>query len=123
MLHAPYLLDAARRRVVLESLQAVCGFRGYELHAAHVRTNHVHVVCESTARPEAVMNTMKSYSSRALNELGLDDPDRRRWAKHGSTRWLWNRDHIWAAVQYVVREQGEPMEVYERLEACVRAAT
>ncbi len=123
MLQSPYLLDAPRRRVVFASIQEVCRFRGYQLHAAHVRTNHVHVVCEAAARPEAVLNAMKSYSSRALNELAIDDPNRLRWAQHGSTRWLWNRDHIWAAVQYVVREQGEPMEVYEKLDAYAHAAT
>jgi hypothetical protein len=34
------------------------------------------------------MNDMKSYASRRLNQLGLDEPARRRWARHGSTRWL-----------------------------------
>jgi REP element-mobilizing transposase RayT len=118
MTQPAYLLDETRRPVIMQSLQAVCRHRGYELRAAHVRTNHVHVVCEAMGRPEAVMNAMKSYGSRALNERALDDPNRRRWARHGSTRWLWTRDDLWAAVQYVVRGQGEPMEVYEQPAGC-----
>jgi hypothetical protein len=57
-----------------------------------------------------VMNTFKAYASRSLNHLGSDDPDRKRWARHGSTRWLWKE--VQAAIQYVVSGQGEPMEVY-----------
>jgi hypothetical protein len=34
-----------------------------------------------------------------LNRLGIDELDRKRWARHGSTRWLW-------------KAQGEPMEVH-----------
>ena len=108
-----YLLDSVRRQVVLKSLRKVCAWRGWTLLAAHVRTNHVHVVVMANCKPDLVLNTMKSYSSRGLNEATLDDPDRRRWARHGSTRYLWTRDAVWAAVQYVVREQGESMAVYE----------
>jgi REP element-mobilizing transposase RayT len=83
------------------------------LLAAHIRTNHVHVVTMANCKPELVLNTMKSYSSRALNEAALDGPDRRRWARHGSTRYLWTGDAVRAAIQYVVREQSESMAVYE----------
>ena len=113
MTQEPYLLDAVRRQVVLKSLQEVCSCRGYTLLAAHVRTNHVHVVTKANCRPEHVMNTMKAYSSRALNESAPDAPGHRRWARHGSTRYLWTEDGVRAAVQYVVREQGESMAVFE----------
>jgi hypothetical protein len=59
------------------------------------------------------MNAIKAYSSRALSEYAQDGPDRRRWARHGSMRYLWTGDAVRAAVHYVVWEQGEPMEVYE----------
>ena len=106
-------LDSVRRQVVLKSLQEVCRCRGWMLLAAHVRTNHVHVVTMANCKPELVLSTMKSYSSRALNEAVLDGPGRRRWARHGSTRYLWTRAAVWAAIRYVVQEQGESMAVYE----------
>jgi hypothetical protein len=56
---------------------------------------------------------MKAYSSRALNDSKLDTPDRRRWARHGSTRYLWTGGAVQAAIRYVVYEQGEPMGVFE----------
>lgn len=109
----PYLLDEIRRQLVLQSLIEVCSCRGYSLLAAHVRTNHVHVVTAADCKPEHGMNAMKAYSSRALNEHVLDGPGRRRWARHGSTRYLWTEDDVRAAIEYVVREQGEPMAVFE----------
>jgi hypothetical protein len=59
------------------------------------------------------MTAMKAYSSRALNAYALDGPDGRRWARHGSTRYLWTADSVRAAIQYVIREQGESMAVFE----------
>jgi len=59
-----------------------------------------------------VMADFKSYASRRLNQRGIDAPDRKRWARHGSTRWLWNRDDVGAAIRYVVEEQGQPMAVW-----------
>jgi len=35
-----------------------------------------------------VMNDFKAYASRWRNRMGLDGPNRKRWARHGSTRWL-----------------------------------
>ena len=108
----PYLLDRGRRVVVLATLHEVCRHRGWILWAAHVRSNHVHAVVEADVTPETVMNTLKSYSSRNLNRLKIDPPDRKRWARHGSTRWLLKDDDVQEAIRYVVYGQGEPMEVY-----------
>jgi len=62
------------------------------------------------------MNDLKSYASRCLNRLGLDEPTRKRWARHGSTRWLWQPQTVSAAIQYVVQEQGDPMAVFRAIE-------
>ena len=58
------------------------------------------------------MNDFKAYTSRALNRLDGDGPGRKRWARHGSTRWLWNDQDVREAIRYVVEEQGEPMAVF-----------
>jgi REP element-mobilizing transposase RayT len=108
----PYLLDLERRRTVLAAIKEVCQHRRWTLLAAQVRTNHVHSVVEAEARPELIMNSFKSYSSRALNALGIDSPERKSWARHGSTRWLFKDTNVQEAIRYVVQEQGDPMEVY-----------
>jgi hypothetical protein len=58
------------------------------------------------------MHAFKAYASRDLNRLAIDAPDRKRWARHGSTRWLWKDEDVQEAIRYVVSGQGEPMEVY-----------
>jgi REP element-mobilizing transposase RayT len=105
-------MDKQRREAVLASIVERCANRGWRLLAAHVRTNHVHVVVGAECQPERVMNDLKSFASRRLNALGMDVPDRRRRARHGSTRWLWKREGVSAARQYVVEGQGEPMALY-----------
>lgn len=87
-------------------------FRGWNLLAAHVRSNHVHAIVEAEMRPERIMNEFKSYASRELNCLGSDAPNRRRWARHGSTRWLWKDQDVRKAIHYIVEEQGAPMALF-----------
>jgi REP element-mobilizing transposase RayT len=112
MEQSPYIMDESRRNAVLAAMRDRCADRAWQLLAAHVRTNHVHLVIEAEPRPERIMNDLKSCASRRLNELGLDGPDRKRWARHGSTRWLWKREHVSAALQYVIEGQGERMAFY-----------
>ncbi len=108
-----YHMDQIRRDAVLEAIREVCGHRGWSLLAAHVRSHHVHTVVEAEAEPERVMKDFKAYASRRLNRMSLDHPNRKRWARHGSTRWLWKPQHVSAAIQYVVAEQGDAMSAYE----------
>lgn len=113
MNQTPYLLDRERRDAVLRAIREVCTNRGWTLLAAHVRSNHVHSVVRAESRPERVMNDFKAYASRLLNERGMDAGGRKRWSRHGSTRWLQTDDNIAAAVHYVVHEQGDAMAVFQ----------
>jgi len=111
-----YFMDERRRSEVLSAIHDRCSNRGWRLLAAHVRTNHVHLVIDAEPKPERVMNDLKSFASRRLNEAGLDSPDRKRWARHGSTRYLWNREDTLAALHYVLDKQGDQMAVYDATE-------
>jgi REP element-mobilizing transposase RayT len=110
----PYVMDAPRRRIVLDTIKEVCKHRKWDLIAAHIRENHMHMVIQASCPPEKVMNDLKSYASQNLNKAGYDSNDRKRWARHGSTKYKWNEQAVEAAVDYVIREQGEPMEYYEK---------
>ena len=112
MKQAAFKLDRESGAVVLGAIREVCCFRGWKLFAAHVRTNHVHVVVEGEDPPEKVIVDFKAYASRALNQVEGGDRDRRRWARHGSTRWLWKDGDVREAVRYVVEGQGEAMAVF-----------
>ena len=105
-----YLMRADSRLCVLAAMKGHCAYRGWLLLAAHVRTNHAHVVLEAEVRPERIMNELKAYASRELNRV--EGIVRRRWARHGSTRWLWHDADVMNAVRYVVDEQGLPMALF-----------
>ena len=109
----PYQMDARRRDVVLAALEERCREQNWTLLAAHVRTSHVHLVVAGEVRPERIMNDVKAYASRCLNRRTWDEPGRKRWARHGSTRWLWDTESVAAAVRYVVDGQGDPMALFE----------
>jgi REP element-mobilizing transposase RayT len=113
MVQSPYTMDSVRRGLVLKTMLEVCRYRGWMLLAAHVRTNHVHSVVQAETIPEPIMDDFKEYSSRKLNQAGLDFVGRRRWTPHGSTQYLWTESQVEAAIHYVLHEQGEPMEVYD----------
>jgi REP element-mobilizing transposase RayT len=112
MLQDPYVLDQGSRRLVLAAIRRHCEHRGWNLLAAHIRSNHVHAIVEAEIQPERIMNEFKSYASRELNRLGAGGPDRKRWARHGSTRWLWTDEDVRQALQYLIDEQGEPMALF-----------
>lgn len=112
----PYELDNPRREIALEAIGEVCAHRGWSLLAAHVRTNHIHCVVHAQSGPERLMNDFKAYASRKLNEVNFDDQNRKRWTRHGSTRYLWKPEEVEAAIRYVVYEQGEPMAAFENVD-------
>ena len=115
MSQSPYRLNASQRPVVLEAIKEARVYKGWNILAIHVRTNHVHVVVSAQEKPEKVLNHFKSYASRALNTAG-GDASRMRWARHGSTRYLWKPAHVRAAIEYVMRRQGKPLSSWESKE-------
>jgi REP element-mobilizing transposase RayT len=113
----PYSLDEPRRQVVLEAIIDRCDQSDWRVFAVHIRSNHVHIILGGEERPEFIMTQLKSAASRRLNQRGFDDRNRRRWARHGSTRRLWSQKDVQEAVRYVLEGQGEPMSTFpENLE-------
>jgi REP element-mobilizing transposase RayT len=112
MSDCPYYLDEPRRRAVLEAIIDRCNQSQWQISAAHIRSNHVHIVIGGEEQPEFIMTQLKSAASRRLNQLGFDDRERKRWARHGSTRRLWNQKDVQDAVRYVLEGQGEPMSTF-----------
>jgi REP element-mobilizing transposase RayT len=103
---APSELTPAGRRVVAETLAAHARSRGWELLAANVRSNHVHVVVAYAGlRPEKMLAEFKAWCTRRLREAGLALSGNRTWTRHGSTRYLWDARSVNAAIAYVVEGQ------------------
>ena len=91
----------------MEALRDTCSGAGWLLHAAHVRSNHVHAVLEAEAGRDRLPARLKG---RASHDLGAVDPGRRhKWARHGSVQELWTARSVSEAVGYVVRGHGFAM--------------
>jgi REP element-mobilizing transposase RayT len=103
-----FRLTASQRAIVCQAIVAACRYKRWPLLAVHVRSTHVHIVVAGDPKPESMMNALKSYASRAMNR-------RRCWARHGSTRYLWSKESVDAAVIYVLDRQGERMAWYEEV--------
>jgi len=112
LVEAPYCLDPLQRQVVLRTLQEVSNHRGWRLLAAHIRSNHLHVVVHAKCDPGKVMEDYKAYCTRRLREAGFEPGRRHRWTEGGSKRYLWKCESLQLAIRYVMEEQGEVMEVY-----------
>jgi REP element-mobilizing transposase RayT len=113
MIDPPYHLDARRRKIVLDSILTTCQYFNWKLFAAHVRSNHIHVVLNADVSPEIVLHRLKRYASSALNCANIDGARTKRWTRHGSTRYLWDERNVSVVMHYVVNLQGEPMAVHE----------
>ncbi len=111
---AMHLRTDPARNAVLDSVLEACLFRKWELLAAHVRTTHFHVVIQASVEPEKILLTLKAYATRKLRQTNSGFEIEPLWARHGSTRYLWEPHQIEAAVHYVIHEQGEPMARYQK---------
>jgi len=105
--------DAPIREIVLGAVREVTAFRGWKLWACHVRTQHIHMVVTAIADPDKVMVDCKARATRLLREAGSIGEGQKVWARHGSTRHLWNDRDIEDACWYVLFEQGDPMAVFD----------
>lgn len=101
-------LEHDARIVVLGAIVEVCAFRGWLLRAAHVRTEHVHLVAGGDD-PDRIIRDCKAYSTRALRMRGLCGVDARVWARGGSTVPLRDERAVEDAARYTYERQGEPM--------------
>ena len=105
----PYVLDQRARPVTRDTLVEVCQDRGWQLLAANVRSDHVHVVVHGDDTPEKIMGAFKSYVTRRLREDGLVDDQGKCWTRHGSTRWLNSCESVDRACEYVIDKQGKDL--------------
>ena len=80
-----YEMEAEQQAIVLRSIQEVCAYRMWRLWAAHVRSNHAHVVVSGQQAPEKIMNDFKAYATRALNRSSRNALGRKHWARHASS--------------------------------------
>jgi REP element-mobilizing transposase RayT len=113
MKHDAFRLGPRERVIVEAAIKEVCSVRDYILFGHNVRIEHVHVVVSNSALPERMMNSFKSYATRALRAAGLLGSESKAWSRHGSTRYLWTEDHVAIAIDYVVNWQGGELRRFD----------
>src|SRR3990167_723954 len=99
-----------QRQIVMKAMQNTCHYYQWHLYAIHVRSNHVHIIVSAKDKPEKVMNQLKAYASRSLNQI--NPVKQKYWVRHGSTRYIWSESFLFPAMQYVIDQQGERMACY-----------
>ncbi|MBI3839485.1 MAG: transposase [Planctomycetia bacterium] len=99
----PTYLNVAQAQVLLAQFHETVDHRGWELRAAAVMRNHVHVVLgvPGDPEPDTLMRDLKSYGSRALGGRASG----KWWTRSGSRRKLPDEASVAAAVRYVGRQQ------------------
>ncbi len=103
--HLPVTLNPKRRAVVEKAVREVCLHRNYRLRAINVRSNHIHSIVSALCEPEPILDTFKSYATRALRRAGLLAASIKPWPRHGSTIYLWKEPDVEKAVEYVLLGQ------------------
>ena len=113
MAQPPYVMDPARCEIVRDAIVSLAKEKGWQLVAAHVRSNHVHAVIGADRDPSRLMSDLKARASRDLTRAGFEHADRRRWTRHGSTLHLFTKEQVDQKAKYTLEEQGPPMSIYD----------
>lgn len=110
----PVKLDQADAEAMIPQYQETCRIRDWELQAASVMFNHTHLVVGVAGDPEpqALLETFKSWATRAVKKLRPLPPNGTFWTGKGSKRKLPDEKALLAAVIYVVCKQPNPLAVW-----------
>lgn len=85
MTEPEFYLNESHQMVVKATIEKHCEIRGWELHVANPRTNHVHVVVTAPGyTPNIVRDQLKAWCTRKLKEAGVDREN--MWTEGGSKK-------------------------------------
>jgi REP element-mobilizing transposase RayT len=108
MTGGPIRVTGEQAAVLIDQFRETARFRGWELLAAAVMANHVHLVVRVPGFVDAakLLGDFKAYGSRALNRRWGKPPGGTWWTYQGSTRVLPGEQAVAAAIRYVERQPG-----------------
>jgi REP element-mobilizing transposase RayT len=104
----PITLTDSQASILAEQFFETVRFRGWNLLAFAIVTNHIHLVLGVTGDPDPIklLRDFKTYGSRALN-LGFPCPASGTWwTESGSKRKLSDELSILGDVRYTVEQAG-----------------
>jgi len=110
---APIQIGSEQAQVLLKQFQETATYRGWQLRAVAIMSNHVHLVVSVNGDPDPtkVLGDFKAYGSRALNARWGKPAGGTWWTYAGSKRKLPDEQAVQAALSYV-RSQYQPLIVW-----------
>ena len=114
MAGSPVTLDHRDADALIQQYQETARIRRWELQAASVMFNHTHVVVgvPGDPDPESILESLKSWATRAVKKLRPLPANGTFWTAKGSKRKLPDERSLRDAVIYVVRKQPNPLAVW-----------
>ena len=104
----PVLLTPAHAGELFAQFRETAGYRGWEILAVAILTNHIHLVVRVEGDPEGsdLLRDFKSYASRRLNRIWAVPVNGSWWSESGSRRVLKDEANVRLAIDYVAGQQG-----------------
>jgi REP element-mobilizing transposase RayT len=113
MTGSPVTLERSEAEALIAQYQETARIRHWSLEAASVMYNHTHVVLgvPGDPDPQSILETLKSWATRAVKMLRPLPPNGTFWTAKGSKRNLRDEAAVGAGVIYVVKKQRKPLAV------------
>ena len=113
MTGSPVSLERPEAVALITQYEETTRIRHWSLEAASVMFNHTHVVVgvPGDPDPQSILETLKSWTTRAMKKLRPLPPNGSFWTAKGSKRKLANETAVRDAVIYVVKKQPNPLAV------------
>jgi len=106
MKERPVLLNAQQRQRVEDVIRLHAQIRGWELHAASARSNHVHIAVTAREEPKRVRDQFKANATRVLRQPPYPLESGKVWSKGGDIAFVDTVDDLEQVVNYITEAQG-----------------
>lgn len=104
MTEPDFHLNKKHRVIVKETIEKHCKIRGWHLHIANPRSNHVHVVVTTPSyAPNVVRDQFKAWCTRKLKEAGVNREN--IWTEGGSKRSINTLEDLATVIEYASEAQ------------------
>ncbi len=110
----PVHLEQFAADAMIQQYQETARIRVWELEAASVMYNHTHLIVgvDGDPDPQSILETFKSWATRAVKKMRPLPPNGTFWTAKGSKRKLPDGTAVRNGVIYVVRKQPNPLAVW-----------
>jgi REP element-mobilizing transposase RayT len=114
MTGSPVTLERPDAEALIAQYQETARIRKWSLEAASVMYNHTHVLVgvPGDPDPESILETLKSWATRAVKKRRPMPPNGTFWTAKGSKRKLPDEEAVQAGAIYLVKKQPNPLAVF-----------